>query len=169
MKKIFCFLTVALFSLTAFSQYNDTNPPESLPVYLRFPTLPAFTVYTIPDSTTFTRENLKKNTSTVFFIFSPDCEHCQHETENLKENIKLFKNTQIVMISYLPWDEIKKFYVDYGIANYSNITMARDTKFFFPVFFKVRNFPSIFIYDKKGNFKKAFEGSVKISDIVSEL
>jgi thioredoxin-related protein len=47
--------------------------------------------------------------------------------------------------------------------------MARDTQFFFPVFFKVRNFPSIFVYDKKGNFEKNFEGSVKIEDILAAL
>jgi hypothetical protein len=33
----------------------------------------------------------------------------------------------------------------------------------------VQNLPSIFVYDKKGDFKKAFEGSVKIEDILEEL
>ncbi|MEO6818275.1 MAG: hypothetical protein ABI266_07685 [Ginsengibacter sp.] len=169
MKTIFFLLSLSLLSITGFSQSSTVNSPEELPVYLRFPTLPQFTLYNISDSVAFTRDNLKKNTPTVFFVFSPDCEHCQHETENLKQNINLFKNAQIVMLSYLPWEEIKKFYGIYHIANYPQITMARDTKFFFPVYFKVRNLPSIFVYDKKGNFKKAFEGSVKMSDIASQL
>ncbi|MEO6948349.1 MAG: redoxin domain-containing protein [Ginsengibacter sp.] len=169
MKRTLCLLIIAFFSLSAFSQTHDSNSPEDLPVYLRFPTIPQFTIHTFPDSLAFSRDNLKKNTSTVFFIFSPDCEHCQHETENLKQNIQLFKKAQVVMVSYLPWDEIKKFYVDYNIGNYPEIVMARDAKFFFPTFFKVRSFPSIFVYDKKGNLKKAFEGSVKISTIAAEL
>ena len=60
------------------------------------------------------------------------------------------------------------FYKKYKIAGYPQITMARDTKFFFPVFFKIKNLPSIFVYDKNGNFKKNFEGNVKI-DSVSEV
>lgn len=73
------------------------------------------------------------------------------------------------MITHLPYSEMIAFYKQYKIANYPQITMARDTKFFFPVFFKVQNFPSFYIYDKKGNFKKAFEGSVNVMDIAAEL
>lgn len=164
MKKIF-FLPVLIFiCATAFSQEDSTAP-----VYQRFPTIPQFTVFKAPDSTAFTRDNLKKNKPVVFMIFSPDCEHCQHETENLLANIDKFKNAQIVMITYLPYDEMMVFYKKYKIADYPQITMARDTKFFFPVFFKIRNLPSIFVYDKKENFKKNFEGSVKIDLIADEL
>lgn len=102
-------------------------------------------------------------------IFSPDCEHCQHETEMLLADITKFKNAQIVMVTYLPYEDMIAFYKNYKIANYPEITMARDTKYFLPVFFKVRNLPSIFVYDKKGNFKKRFEGSVKPDLISDEL
>jgi thiol-disulfide isomerase/thioredoxin len=166
LKNLFILFVSILFSCQGFSQ---SNSPEETPVYLRFPTIPQFTVYKAPDSTLFTRENLKKRIPTVFFIFSPECEHCQHETEVLTRNIKKFKNTQILMITHLPYEEMMSFYKKYKIANYPQIIMARDTKFFFPVFFKVRNFPSIFVYDKKGNFKKGFEGSVKMEDILAEL
>lgn len=73
------------------------------------------------------------------------------------------------MITYLPYAEMIQFYKNYKIANYPQITMARDAKFFFPVFFKVKNLPSIFVYDKKGNLKKNFEGSVKIDSISAAL
>ena len=73
------------------------------------------------------------------------------------------------MITYLPYEEMIAFYKKYKIADYPQITMARDTKFFFPVFFKVRNLPSIFVYDKKGDFKKNFEGSVKIDSLSAVL
>lgn len=148
----------------AFSQVDSTAP-----VYLRFPTIPQFTVYKAPDSTAFSKNDLQKRKPVVFIIFSPDCEHCQHETEALIANIDKFKDAQIVMITYLPYEEMIQFYKNYKIANYPQITMARDTKFFFPVFFKVRNLPSIFVYDKKGDFKKSFEGSVKIDSIASVL
>ena len=165
MKHLSIFIFFFLTSLSLFSQSTDTEKP----VYLRFPTIPEFTVFKAPDSTKFTREDLHKRKSTVFVIFSPDCEHCQRETEMITQNIHDFKNTQIVMITYLPYEEMISFYKTYKIVNYPQIVMARDTKFFFPVFFKVRNLPSIFVYDKKGNFKKSFEGDVKVQTIVAEL
>ena len=164
MKKIFFLPLLFFICATAFSQADSTQP-----VYLRFPVIPQFTVYKAPDSTAFSRDELKKKKPVVFMIFSPDCEHCQHETEQLLANIDKFKNAQILMITYLPYNEMIDFYKNYKIANYPEITMARDTKFFFPVFFKVRNLPSVFLYDKKGDFKKAFEGSVKIDSITTEL
>jgi thiol-disulfide isomerase/thioredoxin len=139
---------------------------DSLPVYKRFPYIPQFTIYKAPDSTEFTRENLKKK-PTIFIIFSPDCEHCQRETKDLLTNIDKFKKTQIVMVTYLPYEEMMQFYKDYKIANYPMITMGRDTKFFFPVFYSVGNFPSIFVYDKDGDLKQSFEGTVSIDKIVA--
>ena len=167
MKNIFISLALIFISSSAISQSSSTE--EETPVYLRFPTIPQFTVYRAPDSTAFSREDLHKKRNTIFIIFSPDCEHCQRETQMLTENISKFKNTQIVMVTYLPYEEMIAFYHQYKIADYPQITMARDTKFFFPVFFKVRNLPSIFIYDKKGNFKKAFEGDVKPETILAQL
>lgn len=166
MKHLLIVITAVFISCSAFSQ---TTAKEEAPVYLRFPTIPEFTVYKAPDSTSFTRNDLHKKKNTIFIIFSPDCEHCQRETEMLTQNINKFKNTQIVMVTYLPWEEMIAFYHHYKIANYPQITMARDTKFFFPVFFKVRNLPSIFIYDKKGDLKKSFEGDVKPETILAEL
>ena len=164
MKKLFILPVFLFFCTVAFSQEDSTAP-----VYQRFPTIPQFTVFKAPDSTSFTRDDLKKNKPVVFMIFSPDCEHCQHETEKLLANIDKFKTAQIVMVTYLPYDEMMAFYRSYKIVDYPQITMARDTKFFFPVFFKVRNLPSIFVYDKKGNLKKNFEGSVDIDLISAEL
>ena len=85
---------------------------------------------------------------------------------SLLAQIDKMKDAQIVMITYLPYAEMIEFYKKYNIAHYPQITMARDTKFFFPVFFKVRNLPSIYVYDKKGDFKRNFEGSVRI-DLLS--
>ncbi|MDQ6904347.1 MAG: redoxin domain-containing protein [Bacteroidota bacterium] len=164
MKKLFLFSLLLLVCAFAFSQADSTAP-----IYLRFPTIPQFTVYKAPDSTSFSKNDLEKKKPVIFMIFSPDCEHCQHETEALLANIEKFKGAQIVMITYLPYDEMMAFYKNYKIANYPQITMARDTKFFFPVFYKIRNLPSIFVYDKKGDFKKSFEGSVKIDKIAEEL
>lgn len=167
MKYLFFLFAATIISNSGFSQNVDSI--DNRPIYIRFPTIPEFTIYKAPDSTAFSRDKLHKRKATVFMIFSPDCGHCQHETDMLLQDINKFKNTQIVMVTYLPYDEMMKFYKIYHIANYPQITMGRDTKFFFPVFFKIQNLPSIFVYDKKGNFKKKFEGDVKPESILAEL
>jgi len=164
LKKIFSLSAFLFICLAGFTQADSTAP-----VYLRFPTIPEFKIYKAPDSSAFSRDDLQKKKPVIFMIFSPECEHCQHETEALIADIDKFKNTQIVMVTYLPYDEMIEFYKNYKIANYPEITMARDTKFFFPVFFKIKNLPSIYVYDKKGDFKKSFEGSVKIDSIAEVL
>lgn len=164
MKNCLCIILAFFFVHTCVAQADSSKP-----VYLRFPTIPQFTIYTAADSTAFSREDLKKKRPTILIIFSPDCEHCQHETQELLANINKLKKAQIVMITYQPYQEMVKFYKDYNIANYSQITMGRDTKFFFPIFYRVQNLPSIFVYNKKGDFKKAFEGSVNIDKIAEEL
>ena len=155
------FLNISV-ALVCFSQV------DTLPVFKRFPYIPEFTIYRAPDSTIFTRENLERKPS-VFIIFSPDCEHCQRETKDILSNIDKFKKMQILMITYFPYEEMIKFFREYKIAKYPIITMGRDTKFFFPIFFKVRNFPSIFVYDKEGKLKESFEGIVGVDKIAEAL
>jgi len=161
--KIVLFLVLNMsLALVGFSQ------TDTLPVFKRFPYVPQFTIYKAPDSTAFTREDLKRKPA-VFIIFSPDCEHCQRETKELLSNIDKFKKMQIIMVTYLPYEEMIKFYKDYKISNYPEITMGRDTKFFFPIFYKVQNLPTIIVYDKEGKLKDSFEGTVSIDKVANAL
>jgi thiol-disulfide isomerase/thioredoxin len=163
-RKIFVFIITLFAAQVSFSQADTSQP-----VYLRFPTIPQFSIYKASDSTVFTREDLQKRKPVVFMLFSPDCEHCQHETEQLIANIDKFKDAQIVMVDYLPYEEMAKFYSNYKIANYPNIIMGRDAKYYLPLFFDIKSLPAIYVYDKKGKFKQAFSGSVKVDKIAAAL
>ncbi|MEO6682346.1 MAG: redoxin domain-containing protein [Ginsengibacter sp.] len=167
MNKFILFVFLSAITFTNVSAQENTA--TDTPVYLRFPTIPQFVLAKTPDSTTLTREHLKKKVNTLFFMFSPDCNHCQYETEEIIKNLKKFKDAQIIMISYFPWDQMMTYYNHYKIGNYPQITMARDNNYFFPTFFSMNTFPSTYIYDKQGKFKKSFEGAVKIEDILNEL
>jgi thioredoxin-related protein len=92
---ILCFISIVTFS------QQDTSL-----IYLRFPTIPPFKLTKVPDSTVFTKDNLKKKKPTIIMVFSPDCEHCQEMTKQITANIHLFKKAQIVMATPLsPWEE----------------------------------------------------------------
>lgn len=164
MKGLLLLVFAITTSLLSIGQRDSTSP-----VYLRFPVIPKFTIFKAADSSAFTREDLKKKKPVIFIIFSPDCEHCQRETDSLIAHIDLFHNAQIVMTTYLAHSAMVKFYNDYHIANHPEIIMGRDATFFFPIFFKVNSLPAIYVYDKQGNFKKSFEGSVNLTKIAAEL
>jgi len=138
-------------------------------LYLRFPMVPSFKLTNVADSSYFTKDNLKKKRPTIIMMFSPDCEHCQAETKELTANIKLFKKAQIIMASPLEFSYLRKFYDEYKIADYPNITMGRDPSYLLGTFYKIRSFPSIFVYNKKGNFVTSFTGSTPVEKIAAAL
>ncbi len=155
-----CLLCCWVLSVSCFAQ-QDTSL-----LYLSFPTIPSFKLIKVPDSTYFTKEDLKKKTPTIVMVFSPDCEHCQEMTKQITANIKLFKKAQIVMATPVGFSYVKKFYEEYKISNYSAITMGRDPTYFLGTFYKVRSFPAIFIYNKKGQLVNWFTGEVELKKIV---
>ncbi|MBK7884076.1 MAG: redoxin domain-containing protein [Chitinophagaceae bacterium] len=82
---------------------------DTVLLYKRFPAIPPFTLTKVPDSTKFSKADLQKRKATIIMIFSPDCEHCQHEVNELKANINLFKKIQIVMASPVDYKFVKNF------------------------------------------------------------
>jgi thioredoxin-related protein len=137
--------------------------------YIRNPEIPAFTIYTAPDSSVFQKENLKENKATLFMVFSPECGHCQHETEVLLQNIAHFANTQIIMVTWLPYQEMMSFYKTYHIADHPQITMGWDRKDFFLPYYHVQSYPSLIVYNKDGKLVKSFNDDIKMEEVWTSL
>ncbi len=98
--------------------------------------------------------------------FSPDCDHCKHQTDSMLASFNDFKDVEILMATYQPFDEMIKFYQAYGMSKYSNIKMGRDTRFFMPPFYKIKNLPFMALYNKKGKLITTFEGTTPVMKIV---
>lgn len=160
-----------MFLLVGFfiSSLLATAQKDSSLIYLQYPTVPPFSLIKVPDSIRFTKADLKKKKPTIIIVFSPDCEHCQHEIKEIQASYGLFKKAQIVMASPLDFNYIKKFYEEYHIADFPNIVMGRDPTYMLGTFYKVRSFPAIFVYNKKGDFVEAFDGSVPVKKIADAL
>ena len=160
--KTFIVALVLIFSSVYYCQ-AQTDPTEA--AYIRFPTIPPFTLLDI-DSTNFTRDNLAKNKATLIMFFSPDCPHCQHQTTDLLADMDKLKNVQIIMATYQPMEELKLFNEQYKLFNYNNIKIGRDTKFFFPPFYRMKNLPYLALYDKHGKLLTTFDGNVKMDKLI---
>lgn len=145
----------------------NAQADTSLPLYKQFPDLPPLSVYRYPDSARIVKDNLARRVNTMVMIFSPDCDHCQHATEDLLRNMNLFKNVQIVMVTNSPWEMIKPFYDVFHLNAFPNILVGRDPAYMLGTFYNVKNFPSIFLYNRKGQFLQSFEGTVPFTTIAS--
>ncbi len=142
---------------------------DSLPLYKQFPTIPPFTLLNISDSTTFTKANLLKRKPTLIILFSPDCDHCKHFTSQLIANIDVVQHYQIIMVSFLDNELIKKFYTAYALSKYSNIIVSKDSAYFLGTFYALHTYPSIILYNKKGKLVQMFDGTVPIKTIAAAL
>jgi len=134
---------------------------QDKPAYQRFPTVPPFELLATDSVTTLTKAQLKKNQPVIVMYFSPDCDHCQHQTEDILGLMDKIKGLQLVMASYQPMELIRDFKAKYKLENYPNIMIGRDTKYFIPSFFGVTSLPYLAFYDKKGNLLRVHEGNVK--------
>ena len=160
MKTRFLSFLLCFVSLTVLAQ-APTDPP-----YKRFPTVPPLKLLLADSSTIFTDKDLKKNKPLFLILFSPDCEHCQKETEELIEKIDSFKNIQIVMATFMPVDKIKPFYENYQLDRFSNITVGYDMQHMLSTFYRISYTPFLAFYDKKGNLIDGFQGALPLSKVL---
>jgi thioredoxin-related protein len=137
---------------------NDTPP------YKRNPVIPQLTLLQ-PDSTNITNDQFKHQ-PTIIMYFSPTCDHCIHQWDDMVKRMDDLKKYQIVMVTYQPFEEMTDFYKNRNIASYSNVKMGRDTKFVLPPFYQIRQLPYLALYDKKGQLITTFESNVAVDKLV---
>ncbi|KAA2241601.1 redoxin domain-containing protein [Chitinophaga agrisoli] len=158
---------LCLFAFPVLAKAQGTAAPAKAP-YEQYPTIPAFPL-TLPDGHVITKNDLRKNIPTIVFVFSVECDHCKLLTEDLLKNIDKFKKTQIVMITPFKVEQMKEYYDQYKIKNYSNIIMASEPTRQIMYFYNMHYFPGMFVYNKKQAFVKGFEGTVKLDQVLQYL
>lgn len=154
--------------LPVFLKAQKAATPPSKPAYLQYPIIPAFPL-TLVDGHSITKSDLKRNEKTMVFIFSVDCDHCKHLTEEVLKNIDKFKKTQILMVTPFKVEQMKEYYDHYKIQNYPNIVMASEPTRQIMYFYDLHYFPGLYIYDKKQQFVKGFEGTAKLDSLLFYL
>ena len=163
MKKYFIFIGLLAIAISGFSQHDTIPPP-----YKKNPIFPPVKLV-LPGNAIFTKDDLPKKKPVMLMIFSPMCEHCQHETEELIKNMEQFSKSSIVMATMMPYDSMMSFREKYKLAAYDNIIVGQDTQFFLPTFFMINSLPFLAFYDKKGKLISVFEGSMPIEKAAAEL
>jgi len=165
MKKIYLVITALticqFLSAQKLANQPATDTANASAPYMRYPTIPPFHLLKLDSATYLTKDSIRKNRKTIFMYFSPTCEHCKHQTEAILADFKDFKDIEIVMATYMPFDEMKEFDEHYKIYEHPNIKVGRDEKMLMPAFYRILNLPYLALYDRKGNLITTFEGTQK--------
>jgi thioredoxin-related protein len=155
---------LGLFSMYPVQAQTPANVPD--PPYLKNPGIPPFRLLEVDSVHYVTNSDLKKNHKVLIMFFSPECDHCKHQMRDILADINKFKDIEILMATFQPFEEMKNFYNYYRIQDHSNILMGRDEKYMFPPYFRMQSLPFLALYDKKGQFIKRFEGNQKADSIL---
>ena len=146
-----------------YSQSDTIQPP-----FKKFPFFPPVKLM-LPGNATFTKADLPKKKPVMLMVFSPMCEHCKQETEELITNIALFRRSVIVMATMMPYDSMMTFREKYKLDQFENIIVGQDFQFFLPTYYMITNLPFLAFYDKKGRLISSFEGSLPLVKAAEEL
>src|SRR5664279_1626217 len=118
---------LGLFLLYSVQAQLPNNVPEA--PYLKNPGIPPFRLLQVDSVHYISKDDIRKNHKVLIIFFSPECEHCKHQMRDILADIGKFKDIEIVMATFQPFDEMKSFYTYFRIADHSNILMGRDDKY----------------------------------------
>jgi thiol-disulfide isomerase/thioredoxin len=158
-----------VFALATYFFSVAQNDSVQLAPYKRFPTVPPFKLLLTDSSTSFTKENLDKKKTVMIMLFSPDCDHCKHETEEIIKNIDAFKKVQIIMSTTMPFEKMVDYYNHYDLKRFDNIVVGKDVSYLLPVFYDIHNLPFLAFYNKKKELISVFSGALPIDKVIEEL
>lgn len=130
--------------------------------------LPKFS-FTQTDGKPFTNENITQNTSVVFLYFNTECSYCWYETQDIKEHISEFKNTQLIFVSTEESYKIRKFAQNQGLDKVSNVIFLQDSLNKFATIFGSNHIPSLFVYNSTHQLVFQHKGQTRAKTILKYL
>ena len=153
--KIFIFTTWICFSCFA-QQNTKTN-------------IAPFKI-TLLNGKTYSYSQLKKNTPTILIYFSPTCDHCKDFTNELMKHEKDLQSKQIIMITYVPMEEIKPFDSAYHVSSKPFFKIGTEGySFIVRKYYNIERFPYIVIYNKQMKMVKKLSPEDKPEVLVKEI
>lgn len=158
-------LAVAVL-LSCTSGKNEKNKDEvSAPETATVNEYPPLTLSLVNGEQVAARELQGKN---VFFLFQPDCSHCQEEAAQVAQRLDDFNNYSLYFISSAPIEQISAFAQTYKLADKENVKFAwASTEGVLAHYGAIRT-PSVYIYSN-GALKKSFNGQTDIENILNAL
>lgn len=159
-------LVLCLLAFMSYKVMSKINHKKEVAEHIK--TIPSFSYSTI-DGKLFSNKDLKENIPIVFLYFNSECEHCQSEAEQIRDNVEKFASVQLVFISFEEPKKIMAFAKKYKLDHYDAITFLCDSKISFATTFDVKSLPTVVIYDKNMKLIEKIKGQVKIENILKKI
>ena len=158
-------IVLYLFLLASFAGNAQT---DSLKPYEKNRSLPDFSLLNI-DSVLFTPQVLAKDKNIIVMLFSPDCSHCQKQLDELLSIGEVARNTELLMISFMPLEFNRIFYQKNKLEKYPYVYLGKDYKGFCISFYKPHTVPVLVFYNKKREFVSINYGNMDKAEILKAL
>ena len=171
MKYYYSFILSFIISTSIFSQADSSQKKlstDTVPAYKRLGTIPTFSIRQ-PDSSWFSRSQLKEDKPVLILYFSPDCGHCMLETEDMISKMKSLKNLQIIMVTSREFDEMKNFSDHYKLDRFNNLKIGRDAQRTITKYYAVKTTPFSALYNKEGKLLKSYDKGIDWPELISLL
>ena len=171
MKYYYTLIFLLLISSSISAQKDSSHlhhTTDTTPSYVRLGTLPTFSIRQ-PDSSWFSRSQLKEGKPVLILYFSPDCGHCMLETEDMISKMKSLKNLQVVMVTSREFDEMKNYADHYKLHRFSNVKIGRDAQRTISKYYEVKFTPFSALYSKNGKLLKSYKKGIDWPELISQL
>ncbi|MDR3338867.1 MAG: redoxin domain-containing protein [Candidatus Symbiothrix sp.] len=162
---ICCVVTVLIF-LLGISNISKIKEKENAKKNLQ--TLNDFCTLNIADGSEFCTGSLTNKPVIVMFMH-PECDFCQEEIKQFKDCEEEFKDVFILLITYAPIKQAKKFYTSQKLFQLSNLYFLYDEEMEILNYFDVNVLPSIFIYDDNKKLIFKHKGEIKMEAILKQI
>lgn len=105
----------------------------------------------------------------VLIYFNSECDHCQYEAQDIKNNIAGFSKATIVFMSSEPLAKIKAFAENGSLNDHANVSFTKITSHDAFTAFGTLAVPHVFIYGPDKRLRKEFKGETKAEAILKYL
>lgn len=128
--------------------------------------MPQLRIVTL-DGEAITNKAVASKANLFVMLFNPLCDHCKNETEMLEKNIRLFKQSKVVMFAAPAMaEQLAAFERDTHISQYADkIRIGLDSNGTMEKIFLYKSLPQINIYNKNRKLIKIFTGDVPIDSL----
>ena len=152
-------------AITGTAKDSGQLKKDTLAPYEKNPNLPTFSLQKA-DSSWFHKSNLKEKPVLILY-FSPECGHCQIETEDLITKINGLKNLQIVMVTSRPLEDMVNFISHYKLNRFKSIIVAKDHARFFSRYYDIQTTPFSALYDKDHKLVKVYKKGINFTELIN--
>lgn len=134
---------------------GQVQPAAEAITYKNFTSLPVFPLLDTDSNKIYTNKVVQKNKPTVIIYFSPTCNHCQHQAEEITSHYNQLRDINFLFVSAYDLMDIRQFSQAYALARFNNILVAHDPYGNLRKFMELQTLPGILLYSAKGKLSAA--------------